>query len=429
MGSPGAEMHALAARLMPLHRAQTGEGVRETLRILSENVPLAIREVPSGTPVLDWTVPREWNLREAFVADAEGRRVIDVRRSTLHLVNGSAPVQRTMRWAELRAHLHTLPERPDVVPYITGFFRDAWGFCLSQNEFATLAARGEDAIYDVVIDATVADGSLTLGEWVIPGETTDEVLLWTHCCHPALANDNLSGLVVAERLARWLRERSDRRYTYRIAVGPATIGAIAWLALNESVLPRVRHGLVLSLLGDEGPFTYKASRSGAAIDRVAARAMRASGEAHELRPFQPWGYDERQFQSPGFDLPMGRLTRTPDGEFPQYHTSDDDLSLVTPAGLEGSFRMLCRIVERLEEAVFLCNARPRGEPMLGRHGLYESLPPEGDRRTFQQAVQWVLNLADGAHSLEDIEERSGLAHGVVREAATRLEDCRLLERV
>ena len=415
-------MHALARRLYPVHRAQTGKGVRETLRILSELMPLAVHEIPSGTAVLDWTVPQEWRLHDAYVADSEGNRVIDVRATTLHLVNGSRPVRARMMWSELVPHLHTLPEQPDLVPYVTGFFRDMWGFCLSQREFDRLAALG-DREYEVVIDAELFDGSLTYGEWVLPGESDDEILLWTHCCHPSLANDNLSGTVVAAHLARRLAGR-PRRLGIRIVVAPATIGAIAWLATNNDILPRIRHGLVLSLLGDDGDFTYKCSRAGnLPIDRAVEHVLR--GSTHELRDFVPWGYDERQFASPGFDLPVGALTRTAAGEFPQYHTSADDLDFITPEALEGSLDLLEAVIDVLEHDATYRNLRPHGEPMLGRHGLYETLP-DGDRRTFQRAVQWVLNLSDGTHSLLAIAERAGLPFAIVRDAAERLEGCGLL---
>lgn len=424
----GRELHAMAARLWPLPRSQTGEGVRDTLRALREWVPIELIEVPSGTQAFDWQVPREWNLREAHVTDATGARVIDVARSTLHLVNGSDAVRARMTWDELAPHLHTLPGQPDLVPYQTAFFRGGWGFCLSQHDHDAIRAAGRGP-YHVVVDTALTDGSLTLGEVVLPGETDETVLVWAHTCHPALANDNLSGTCIAARLARELAGR-PRRLTYRFVWGAATIGAIAWLARNRADLYRIRHGLVLTLLGDEHWLTYKRTRAGdAPIDRAVTHVLSARGEPHAVDPFVPWGYDERQFASPGIALPMGVLMRSRPGEFAEYHTSADDLHLVTPEALGHSFRTLLEVFDVLEGDVRFRNTKPRGEPRLGPHGLYESLPEDADVLQLQRAVQWVLNLSDGAHGLLDIAERAEMPFALVREAARRLEAAGLLEGV
>lgn len=424
MKDTGAELHAMAARLFPLHRAQTGEGVRETLRTLQEWAPVAMHEVPSGTQVFDWRVPPEWTLREAYVADRTGTRVIDVARSTLHLVNGSVPVRETMAWDALAPHLHALPDQPHLVPYRTAFFRDEWGFCLSQHDLDAMRADDRGP-YEVAIDADMADGSLTYGELVLAGTSDEEVLFHAHTCHPSLANDNLSGICVAAMLARVLGAR-ERRLTYRFLFAPATIGPIAWLATNADVLPRIRHGLVLALLGDAHPFTYKRTRDDAPIDRVMAHVLR--GRPHAIDPFVPWGYDERQFASPGIDLAMGCLMRSRPGGFAEYHTSADDLDLVTAEALGQSLALLLDAVDVLEGDVAYRNLRPHGEPRLGPHGLYRSLPAEADLRELQQAVQWVLNLSDGRHTLLDVAERAGMGFATVRDAADRLEACGLLER-
>ena len=315
----GAEIHAMAARLFPLHRAQSGEGVRETLRTLRDWVPVETVEVASGTPVFDWVVPPEWRLREAYVADRTGARVVDVARSTLHLVNGSVPVRETMNWEALASHLHSLPQQPELVPYRTAFFRDEWGFCVAENDREAIERAGLGP-YEVVVDADLVSGadggSLSLGELVVPGESDEEVLISAHVCHPSLANDNLSGICVAAMLARRLLEGPKRRLTHRFVWAPATIGAIAWLATNQERLSRIRHGLVLTLLGDAQPLTYKRSgRADAPIDRAAAHVLATSGEPHAIDAFVPWGYDERQYASPGIDLPMGCLMRSRPGEF------------------------------------------------------------------------------------------------------------------
>lgn len=417
----GAEMHDLLRRLYPFCRSITGNGVRETLRILAEHVPLAIHEVPTGTRVLDWTVPREWNVRDAWVADADGRRVIDFRRHNLHVMGYSIPVRVRMTLADLRPHLHTLPDRPSLIPWVTSYYRDAWGFSLAQEELDALP-EGE---YEVVIDSDLADGSLTYAECVLPGALEDEVLISAHVCHPSLANDNLSGVVVAAFIARAIAA-SRRRYTYRFVFAPGTIGAITWLARHEDVVPRIRHGLVLTGVGDAGSLTYKQTRAGdAEIDRAMAHLLAGSAHGGTVVPFSPWGYDERQYGSPGFDLAVGCLMRTPHGTYPEYHTSADDPSFVTPASLSGTLAACLALGDVLERNRTYVNVSPKGEPQLGRRGLYPSIGggPAGPDR---MAVLWVLNQSDGTHSLLDIASRSDLPFDQIAGAADALEAVGLL---
>ncbi|NNF78937.1 MAG: DUF4910 domain-containing protein, partial [Rhizobiales bacterium] len=281
--------------------------------------------------------------------------------------------------------------------------------------------------YEVVIDTTLEDGALTYGELYIPGDSSDEILLSAHICHPSLANDNLSGICIATVLAEWLQKQPRRRFSYRFLFAPATIGAITWLAQNHSTLDRVKHGLILSLLGDAGHSTYKRSRQGTArIDQVAEHVLTSSGDAFEVRDFVPYGYDERQFCSPGINLAMGCLMRTPDGEFPEYHTSGDNLDFIKPASLADSFEKCLRIVKIFENDDVLLNQRPFCEPRLGKHGLYESLPQDTNVQNFQHAVQWVLNLSDGQHSLFDIAMRSKLDFSIICKAARELSRCGLV---
>ncbi len=358
--------------------------------------------------------------------DQHGQRAIDFHASNLHLVNGSSPIRQTMPWSQLKQKLHTLPDQPDRVPYRTCFFKEDWGFCLSQNTFDTLEAAGEQN-YDVVIDTNLEDGSLTYGEFHIPGDSSDEILLSAHICHPSLANDNLSGICIAAVLAEWLQKQPRRRFSYRFLFAPATIGAITWLAQNHSNLDRVKHGLILSLLGDAGHSTYKRSRQGTArIDQVAEHVLTSSGDAFEVRDYVPYGYDERQFCSPGINLAMGCLMRTPDGEFPEYHTSGDNLDFIKPEFLADSFEKCARILEIFENDDTLVNQRPFCEPRLGKHGLYESLPQDTNVQQFQHAVQWVLNLSDGQHSLFDIAVRSKLDFSIICKAARELMRCGLV---
>jgi len=412
----GRELYDCVKDLYPLCRSLTGDGLRETLRRLQRRVPLALHEVPTGTPVFDWTVPKEWNIRDAWVKNARGERVIDFRRSNLHVVSYSVPVRRRMSLAELRPHLHTLPDRPDWIPYRASFYSETWGFCLSQRQLDGL----EDGEYEVCIDASLEPGSLTYGECFLPGESSAEVLISCHVCHPSLANDNLSGIAIAASLGHHLR-RVSLRHSYRILFLPGTIGPIAWLARNEAGVARIRHGLVLVCLGDAGRFTYKKSRRGdAVIDRAAAHVLGQAG-AHDVEDFSPYGYGERQYCSPGFNLPVGRLSRTPHGRFPEYHTSADDLDFVRPGQLAGSFAACLAILDVLEHDRTYVNQSPKGEPQLGRRGLYREI---GDDEI---AMLWVLNQSDGQHSLLDIAERSGCAFPAIRRAAEALERHGLLK--
>ena len=421
-GEAGAAMHAFAARLQPLPRSLTGDGVRATLAAIGERIPLAVHEVPTGTAVLDWTVPREWNLRSAWVKGPDGATVADAARSPLHVVGYSVPVRARLPLAELQAHLHSLPERPDWVPYRTSYWQETWGFCLAHRERERLA-EGE---YEVCVDATLADGALTYGECFLPGESDREVLLSCHVCHPSLANDNLSGIALATFLADRLAT-VPRRHGYRFLFVPGTIGAITWLARNEGRLDRIAHGLVVAGVGDPGGFHYKRSRRGdAAIDRAVPRALAELGEPLVVEPFVPFGYDERQYCSPGFDLPVGSLTRTPWGRYPEYHTSADDLTLVRPAALGGSLRAYLAVVALLEDNRRYRNLLPKGEPQLGRRGLYRSLGGETGARDRELALLWVLNQSDGDPDLLAIAERSGMPFAALAEAAAALVSAGLL---
>ena len=422
----GEELYKLVAELYPICRSITGDGVRRTLEIVERELGgLEVSEVPTGTQVLDWTVPREWNVRDAWVADAAGRRVVDFQASNLHLVSYSVPVRATIGLAELREHLFTLPDQPDWVPYRTSYYAERWGFCASQRLVDSLP----EGDYEVCVDTTLADGHLTYGEHLVEGQTQDEVLISCHVCHPSLANDNLSGIAVASRLARLLGQGGRPRYSYRFLFIPGTIGSITWLARNQDNLGRIRHGLVLSGVGDPGGFTYKRSRRGdTEIDRAVAHVLGRSARDHQLVDFSPYGYDERQYCSPGFNLPVGRLGRTPFATYPQYHTSADDMDFVGPAQLQESLEVCQEIVEVLEGNRRYLNLFPKGEPQLGRRGLYGSIGGRSDAEERQMAMLWVLNLSDGDHSLLDVAERAGLPFAQVADVAAVLEEAGLLSR-
>jgi aminopeptidase-like protein len=424
--NPGDRMYALAERLFPICRSITGNGLRETLAILGEHIPLTLYEVPSGTEVFDWTVPREWNIRDAWIKDPSGARIVDFRASNLHVVGYSTPVQGKFSLADLKPHLHSLPDQPDWIPYRSSYYKDAWGFCLSHNQLLGLA-EGE---YEVCIDSTLADGHLTYAECFLPGKVEEEVIVFAHTCHPSLANDNLSGLAVAVEMAKALKAlgAADRHYSYRFLFCPTVIGPITWLARNEANVHRIRHGLVLALLGDSGALTYKKSRRGdAAIDKAMAHVLKHAGAAHSLREFTPYGYDERQFCSPGFNLPLGCLMRSPNGTFPEYHSSGDNLGFIKPQSLAESLNVCLEALAVIEGDGKYLNQNPKCEPRLGKRGIYEGLKGKANLSNAELSLLWILNFSDGGHSLLDIAERAGYPFASIRAAADVLEGCGLLK--
>ncbi len=420
---PGAEMHQFIEELYPICRSITGDGLRDTLRRLERHIPVQTREVPTGTAVFDWTVPREWNIRDAYIKNARGERVVDFKQSNLHVVNYSIPVHATLPLHELKKHLHTLPGHPEWIPYKTSYYKEAWGFCLGHAQMLAL----EDGEYEVCIDSTLRDGYLTYGEYYLKGATDEEVLISCHACHPSLCNDNLSGIAVATFLARYLSSQS-RRYSYRFLFIPGTIGSITWLALHEEQVSRIKHGLVVTCVGDSGNPTYKKSRRGdAEIDRAAAHVLRHRGEGFQIEDFTPYGYDERQYCSPGFNLPVGCLMRTPHGRFPEYHTSADNLDFVRPDSLADSLSLCASIISILEHNGRYVNQNPKCEPQLGKRGLYGTMGGRQDGAFDELALLWVLNLSDGDHTLLDIAERSGLPFASIKTAADALHEHELLQ--
>jgi aminopeptidase-like protein len=417
----GARLYESVSDLYPICRSITGDGLRRSLRTLAKYVPLSLNEVASGKRVFDWSVPNEWNIKDAYIKDSTGQKVVDFQKCNLHVVNYSVPVRQTMSLTELRPHLFTLPDAPDWIPYRTSYYRETWGFCLSHRTCEGMA----DGQYEVCIDSTLEPGRLTYGEYRIQGATDDEVLISSHSCHPSLCNDNLSGMVVAAKLAQCLTGLS-LRHSYRFLWIPGTIGAITWLALNEALVPRIKHGLVLSCVGDGGHFTYKRSRHGnAEIDRAVEHVLSFSGEDFNLLEFTPYGYDERQFCSPGINLPVGCFMRTPNGKYPQYHTSADNLDLISAPALSESLRRLLQIVEALEKNRRYLNMNPKCEPQLGRRGLYRQMGGTSSSSS-EEAMLWVLNLSDGRHSLLDIAERSKLELADLAGAAELLAASELL---
>jgi aminopeptidase-like protein len=411
-GDIGEEMYQLMVELYPLCRSITGDGLRETLRIIGNHIPVRIHEIPTGTPVFDWTVPLEWKINDAYIKNSKGEKILDFRHSNLHVISYSIPIRRTMPLEELKQHLFTLPDHPDWIPYRTSYYKESWGFCLSHKQYLKL----EEDEYEVVIDSCLENGYLTYGEYYVKGQTSDEVLISCHTCHPSLCNDNLSGLSLSVFLAKCLSSL-ELRFSYRFLYVPVTIGSITWLAQNETQVAKIKHGLVVSCVGDPGKSTYKKSRQGdAEIDRAMAHVLKHSGAEYEVTEFIPYGYDERQFCSPAFNLPVGCLMRTPNGRFPEYHTSADNLEFVHTSSLGDSFAKTVSALSILEDNRTYINRNPKCEPQLGKRGLYEMVGGPG-RESRELAIFWVLNLSDGQHTLLDIAERSCLKFDSIREAA------------
>jgi len=419
----GRNLHSFAAEMYPLCRSITGDGTRRTLAMIQDRIPLQIHEVSTGTRVFDWTVPKEWNIQDAYIKTSTGTRVVDFQQSNLCVMNYSTPMHATMPLGEIRQHLYTIPEHPEWIPYRTTYYKEDWGFCLSHKQMLELA----DGDYEVCIDSTLEDGQLTYGECFLAGRTSDEVLISCHSCHPSLANDNLSGLTVATFLAQFLAGR-DLRYSYRFLFIPGTIGAITWLAQNRETTGRIRNGLVLTCIGDAGGFHYKKSRRGnAEIDRAVTCVLKNCGESYEILEFSPYGYDERQYCSPGFNLPIGCLMRSVWGTFPEYHTSADNLDFILPVSLARSLHVCVAILDVLENDWRYINQHPYCEPQLGKRDLYRSTGGEVIGNEVNARL-WVLNLSDGEHSLLDIAERSGLPFSDIFIAARVLCDAGLLSQ-
>ncbi len=412
----GQNMYQLITELYPICRSITGDGFRETLNIIKRYIPLEVHEVPTGTEVYDWTVPKEWNIKAAYIKNSQGEKIVDFDNSNLHVVNYSVPVNQKMSLDELKGHLFTLPDYPDWIPYRTSYYKESWGFCLTHKQYLDL----QDGEYEVVIDSSLEAGHLTYGEYFIAGETAEEVLISCHSCHPSLCNDNLSGISVAVFLAQHLSKLS-LRYSYRFLFIPGTIGSITWLCRNEAQVSNIKHGLVLTCVGDAGKFTYKKSRQGKAdIDKITEYVLANSGKEYDVIDFFPYGYDERQYCSPGFNLAVGCFMKSPHGSFPEYHTSADNLEFVKPEYVADSYTQCLSVLQILENNKTYLNQNPKGEPRLGKRGLYRAIGGQAEEAINELAILWVLNLADGEHTLLDMAQRAGMAFDVINKAAIAL---------
>lgn len=414
--SLGEEMFSMVECLFPICRSITGDGVRQTLEIVHEHIGLDISETPTGTKVFDWEIPKEWNVKDAHISNLQGDRIVDFQQNNLHVLNYSTPVHEKISFESLKQHLYTLPDRPDWIPYRTSYYAEKWGFCLSQNQLDQML----DAEYEVHVDSSLTTGSLTYGECLIPGQSSEEVLISTHICHPSIANDNLSGIVIATQLAKLLQQQTNQ-YTYRILFVPGTIGAIAWLANNEQKLSAIKYGLVLSCLGDSGGPRYKKSRHATSkIDEIAQYILEQNFKQPVIEEFYPYGYDERQYCSPGIDLPVGLIARSKYGEYPEYHTSADNLDFVSSKELAVSYEMIKSIIAMVENNRTYVNLFPKGEPQLGKRGLYEAIGGGNESQKRQLAMLWILNQADGSHDLLNIALKSGVSFDLLVEMSVPL---------
>jgi aminopeptidase-like protein len=418
----GDEIFAFAAEIYPICRSITGDGVRETLARIKAHIPIEVHAVPTGTPVFDWIVPREWNIRDAYIKNGMGERIVDFSRSNLHVMSYSVPIHAQLSLAELKHHLYTVPDQPDVIPYRTSYYSEEWAFCVPHRLLESLP----DETYEVLIDSSLKDGHLVYGEYFHQGATDEEFLLSAHVCHPSLANDNCSGIALLTQLAKRMVGLTTR-YSYRFLFAPGTIGAVTWLARNEERSKRIKHGLIVSMVGDSGGPTYKRSRRGnATIDRAVIHNLFHTAPSATVLDFSPYGYDERQYCSPGFDLPVGLLQRSQFDKVPQYHTSADDLSFIAPEHLASSYRVVVDTLGIVEDNLIYRNTMPKCEPQLGRRGLYATVGGDSKAAKANLALLWVLNLSDGEHSLLDIAERAGLPFDILRKAAVRLKQHGLL---
>jgi len=419
----GDEMYQLMIELFPICRSITGNGLRKTLKILSKHIPLEIHEVPTGTKVFDWTIPREWNINDAYIKNSKGEKIVDFKKSNLHVLNYSVPVNKKISLKELKSHLFTLPEHPNAIPYRTSYYKEDWGFCITHNQFLHLK---EDQ-YEIVIDSSLEDGSLTYGEYYIKGKKEDEVLFSCYPCHPSMCNDNLSGVVLLTFLAKHLGTLS-LDYSYRFLFVPETIGAITWLSKNEPKVKKIKHGLVATCVGDPGISSYKKSRQGnAIIDQVAINVLKNSGNNYKITDFVPIGSDERQYCSPGFNLPIGSLQRTIAPDFPEYHTSADDANFVQGKYLADTFSKYLSIIYILENNKKYVNLNPKCEPHLAKTGFYRMIGGARKLMINELAILWILNYSDGKHSLLDISDISGIKFEQIKKAADALVNCNLLK--
>lgn len=419
-------LHTWASDLFPINRSLTGNGVRETLGYIRDLIPnLQIHEVPSGTKVMDWAVPDEWNITEGYIETLHGHRIVDFAECNLHVVGYSTPLDRIISWEDLKSHLYTLPTQPDAIPYVTSYYARNWGFCLRERDMT----RFKDNEYHVVIKSSLAPGSLTYAELIIPGSTSDEILLSTYMCHPSMANNELSGPVVMTALARWLMNQTQCKYTYRILFLPETIGSITYLARHiDDLRSKVKAGWVLTCMGDDLSYSYVPSRLGNTLaDRISLAVLSGRGKPFRTYSYLDRGSDERQWCAPGVDLPVASIMRSKYGEFPEYHTSLDDLNFITPEGLQGGLDIMVDAIT-VAETNGKWRVKTLGEPQLGKRGLYPNVSIKESTALVRNMMN-VIAYSDGEHDSIEISKKIGVAIAGVTEIIQKLFEASLLEKI
>jgi len=415
-------------RLWPITRSLTGNGNRETLRILSELIDIKKTEIPSGTPCFDWNVPPEWNINEAWIKNSKGEKIVDFSENNLHLLGYSEPFQGKIGFEELKSHIYTLPNQPDQIPYITSYYKRRWGFCISHNQFLEL---DKNDTYEVFIDSSLNEnGSMTIGEAIIKGKTEKEILFSTYICHPSMASNELSGPLVLAFIYRELKKQKELKYTYRFMFVPETIGSIYTLSVNgEKWKKTLQAGFVVTCIGDDGKYTYKKSRRGNCLpDRAVEAILNQTESDFNIVEFFPTGSDERQYCSPGFNLPVGSLMRTMYGKYPEYHTSADNKDFISFEAMEQSILKYLEIIEVLERNEKYVNKMPFCEPQLGKRGLYPTLGSQKGTEDFVAAMMWILNLTDGTNDLISISEKSKIPISQLLPVIDRLIENGILEK-
>jgi aminopeptidase-like protein len=409
----GIEIYSLIEKLFPICRSITGNGTRKTLELIKQHIPIEINEIHSNTKVFDWTVPKEWNIINAYVKNSKGEKIIDFQKSNLHILQYSIPIHKKMTLDELKNHLYSIEEYPDWIPYRTSYYQENWGFCISHKQFQTL----DDDEYEVFIDSTLEHGSLTYGELFFKGEIEDEILFSTYICHPSMCNDNLSGTALLTFLAKTLIDKQTK-YSYRFLFIPETIGAISWLSKNENNVNKIKYGMVATCVGDSGQSTYKKTKQGnTLLDKIVEKILIDSGDSYEIVDFFPTGSDERQFSSPGFNIPVGSLVRTLYGEFPEYHTSADNMDFMNSKSLQDSFTKYHSIIYLLENNVIYKNQNPKCEPNLGKRNLYDLIGANKKLSSNSNSIFWLLNQSDGNTSLLEIASKSNISFVEIKNMA------------
>lgn len=399
MQSVGETMYQLASRMFPICRSITGDGFRESLNILRKIVPeIKVLEVPSGTSVFDWVVPKEWNIRGGGIYRNNGEKVIDFADTNLHIMGYSIPINDIVSREELLSHIYTQPEQPDLIPYVTSFYKERWGFCMSENQKKKLT----DDKYRVIIDSDIKDGSLTYGELIVPGETSDEILITSYLCHPSMANNELSGPIVLVELMKYVQQLKCRRYTYRFVINPETIGSITYLSKNLEILQKnVKAGFVLSCVGDDRTYSYIESKYADTLaDRVIQNVLHFHYPKYKRYSFLKRGSDERQYNSAGVNLPVVGFCRSKYEEYPEYHTSADNMDLISPEGLQGAYDVMVKVINTLENNYHYC-MNCKGEPQLGKRGLYPTVSQKGSYNAVKAMTHFIA-YADGKNDLIDI---------------------------